>query len=107
MSEIRKFKNGKIKIHLESSDILSNGEIDENVYYEHMESYEGLSICQINGYQYLVDFQKDLCYYLGSYLMQNPIMIILDVLKSDHRMYLIPESKKKSKSLLQDLENGY
>lgn len=106
MAEIKKFKNGKIKVTLQKSYDLENGEVNENVYHDDMFMAD-LSINQINGYQYLVDYNTQLVYELGSYLMQNPLKWILDTLFEFSRMYFIPLSKKESKSLLEDLENDY
>jgi len=107
--DIKKFKNGKIRFMLETSD-LNNGEVDENVYHDDM-FFKDLYINQINGYQYIVDFNTGRVYELGSYLLQNPLMFLLDEFKeareARHYFYLYPLSKRESKSLLKDLENGY
>lgn len=107
MADIKKFKNGKIKVSIDKQyDILSNGAINENVYHEDM-FFNDLYVNQINGYSYLVDFNTSLVYETGSYLLQNPLKYILDTLSENGKMYFYPLSKKESKSLLQDLENGY
>lgn len=105
--EIKKFKNGKIKMTIQKNyDINDDGTINENVYHDDM-FFSDLYINQINGYQYICDFNTSLVYEMGSYLMQNPLKFILDTLQEDKQIYLYPLSKKESKSLLQDLENGY
>lgn len=104
---IKKFKNHKIKLTIEKAyDITPEGDIDENVYHNDM-SMSDLCINQINGYQYIVDFNTSTVYDLGSYLMQNPLKWLLEKLKEENTMYLYPCSRKESKSLLEDLENGY
>lgn len=96
---IKKFKNGKVMLQCKKS------ELNENFYHDEM-FWSDLYINQINGYLYITDFNTQLVYEIGSYLMQNPIKYILDTIESDGKMYLYPLSKKESKSLLQDLENG-
>ena len=103
---IKKFKNGKILLKPDKIDILDDGSIDENFYHDDM-FYSDLCICQINGYQYIVDFNTSLVYELGSYLLQNPLKYILEELEENGKLYLYPLSKKQSLSLLQDLENEY
>lgn len=104
--KITKFKNGKIKLELESSDFDYQGNVREEVYHDDMFMCD-LYIEQINGYQYIVDTNTQRVYELGSYLLQNPLKYLLDELKEHGKMYLYPLSKRESKSLLQDLENGY
>ena len=103
---IKKFKNGKVKLQVEKCDRLSDGTVDENVYHDDM-CCDDLYIHQINGYQYVVDFNTSTVYELGSYLLQNPLKWILDILEEEGRMYLYPLTKRESLSLLEDLENGY
>jgi hypothetical protein len=107
MATIKKFSNGKIKVTIQKEyDILSNGSIDENVYHDDF-FMSDLSINQINGYQYLVDYNTQLVYEMGSYLMHNPLKFILDTLQENGKIYFYPLSKRQSKSLLQDLESGF
>ena len=103
---IKKFKNGKILLKPDKMDILEDGSIDESFYHDDM-FIQDLYINQINGYQYIVDFNTGLVYELGSYLLQNPLKYILDELEENGKMYLYPLTRKHSKDLLQDLENGY
>lgn len=104
--KITKFKNGKIKLELEASDFDNQGNVREEVYHDDM-CMHNLYIEQINGYQYIVDMSTQRVYELGSYLLQNPLKYLLDELKEHGMYYLYPLSKRESKSLLQDLENGY
>ena len=105
--KIKKFKNGKITMTLEKNyDFNEDGSINENVYHDDM-FMSDLYINQINGYQYVTDYNTQRVYNLGSYLLQNPLKYILDELKEHGKMILYPLSKRESKSLLQDLENGY
>lgn len=98
---IKKFKNGNITIRFDKD--YTN--IDE--FYGRDMFWNDLYINQINGYEYLVDFNTQLVYELGSCLMQNPLKEIEDIVKEQGSMKLHPLSKKDSKSLLQDLENGF
>ena len=102
---IKKFKNGKILLKPDKSDF-TNGVLDENFYHDEM-FFSDLSINQINGYQYITDYNQSRVYELGSYLMQNPLKWLLDELQENGKLYLYPLTKRESKSLLQDLENGY
>lgn len=102
---IKKFKNGKLRLEVVKDDFV-NGEVHENFYHDEM-FMSDLYLNQINGYQYLVDFNQDIVYELGSYLMQNPLKWLLDELKDHKKLILYPLSKRESKSLIQDLENGY
>lgn len=111
MDEIKKFKNGKLAFRVDKNySITKDGELDENYYHDGM-FMNDLSLNQINGYIYLVDFNTQTVYEIGSYLVQNPLKYLLDTILEHHKagkvFYLHPLSKKESKSLLQDLENGY
>jgi hypothetical protein len=106
---VKKFKNNKLKLEIEKSDYFyfgHGGELQDTLYFEEIEGSD-LYINQINGYQYLVDFNKNVVYEMGSYLLQNPLKYLLDELEEKKRIYFYPLSKKHSRSLLQDLENGY
>jgi len=106
MAQIKKFKNGKIKISLELKyDINDDMTINENVYHDDMTNSD-LCINQINGCLYIVDYNTSIVYLLGSSLLQNPLKYILDILQEDKKLYLYPCNSSKSKSLLQDLERG-
>jgi len=105
--DIKKFKNGKIKMSIQKDyDIENDGSINENVYHDDM-FMSDLSLNQINGYMYITDYNTQLVYELGSYLMQNPLKFLLEELEEKHTLYFYPLNKKESRSLLQDLENGY
>ena len=66
-----------------------------------------LYLNQINGYMYIVDYNRILVYEIRSYFLHNPLKYILDELEEHGKMYLYPLTRKESLSLLQDLENGY
>ena len=99
--EIKKLKNGNLVLKLEKREVVT-----ENIYHDEM-FMSDLSINQINGYQYLVDYNRSLVYDLGSYYCQNPLKELLGTLEKDKRIKLYPENKRKSKDLIEDLENGY
>lgn len=99
---IKKFKNGKILLKPDTMEDIKN----ESFYHDEMFMAD-LYLNQINGYMYIVDFNRSLVYELGNYLLQNPLKYILDELMEHGKMYLYPLSKNESLSLLQDLENGY
>lgn len=109
---IKEFKNGKIKLQLEQKyDYDDDNEINiDNIYHRDM-TMSDLYINQINGYQYVVDWNRQVVYPLiseGYHLSTyNPLIFLRDELKKKPIFYLYPESKRESKSLLQDLENGY
>lgn len=111
MEEIKKFKNGKLAFRVDKNySITDEGELDENYYHDGMFMHD-LYLNQINGDMYLVDFNTQKVYELGSYLMQNPLKYLLDTILEHHKdgkvFYLYPLSKAECKCLLQDLENGY
>ena len=106
MALIKKFKNGKIKVELDYRDDGNTAQEIESVYHDDMFMAD-LYLNQINGYQYLVDWNTQLVYELGSYLFQNPLKEMLDELLEKGKIYFYPLSKKESLSLLEDLENGY
>lgn len=104
---IKKFKNGNIVLDIR--DDIKSGYYEktidsiENFYYNDM-CMEDLYINQINGYLYIVDFNKRLVYDLpGGYLFKD----FLEELLNKGKIKLIPYGKKISKELLNDLENGY
>lgn len=110
---VKKFKNGKIKLQLEQKYDYNNNnnEIDiDNIYHRDMTMCD-LYINQINGYQYVVDWNTYTVYPLiseGYHLScYNPLVFLRDELKKNPIFYLYPETKKESKSLLEDLDNGY
>lgn len=103
---IKKFKNGKLVLRVEKGDFNEDGTVNENFYHDEM-FMSDLYINQINGYHYLVDFNKSLVYDLGSYLMQNPLKYILEGLGEYGKLTFYPLQKYKCLSLLEDLENGY
>ena len=107
---IKKFKNGKIKLVIETYDKIYYGDgvevNSEDIYPDCMEM-DDLSINQINGYQYIVDYNTQTVYELHYYLQQNPIKWLLKTLNNNNVLYLHPLSKKESKVLMQNLENGY
>jgi hypothetical protein len=106
MTIVKKFKNGKIKIQLDYMNDGTTAQEIESVYHDDM-FMSDLYINQINGYSYVVDFNTNLVYEIGSYLCQNPLKQILDELLEKSKIYLYPLTKKQSKDLLEDLENGY
>ena len=106
MAIVKKFKNGKIKIQLDYMNEGTTAQEIESVYHDDM-FMSDLYINQANGYSYLVDFNTGLVYELGSYLMQNPLKQILDELLEKNKIYFYPLTKKQSRDILEDLENGY
>ena len=112
--KIKKFRNGKIKLTVEPKHDIEykintkefDTKISESVYHNDM-FFADLYINQINGYQYITNHNTQRVYELGSYLMQNPLKWLLDELAEKRTIYFYPLSRKQSKSLLQDLENGY
>ena len=114
--KIVKFKNGNIKIYM--YDTFFYNDID--LYYNHEITMNDLYFNQINGYMYLVDYNTQTVYeymQLGGQKkhntiyslcnVQNPLKELIDGLTEHKKIYLFPLTKKLSKSLLQDMENGY
>lgn len=111
MEEIRKFKNGKIRFRVDPNySIDKHGKLKEEYYHDGM-FMNDLYLNQINGYMYLVDWNTQCVYPIGSYLVQNPLKYLLDTILEHHKegksFYLYPVGKIEAKSLLRDLENGY
>jgi len=109
---IKKFKNGKIKLQIEPKfDYNNSNEIDIDEVYHRDITMSDLYINQINGYQYVVDFNTQLVYPLiseGYHLSYyNPLVFLRNEFTKKATLYFYPESKKQSKSLLEDLDNGY
>ena len=102
---IKKFKNGNIVLDIK--DDIKSGyyektiESIENFYHNDM-CMEDLYINQINGYLYIVDFNKRLVYDLP-----RGYLNFLEELLNKGKIKLIPYGKKISKELINDLENGY
>jgi hypothetical protein len=112
---IKKFKNGNLL--LKSPYKLPKNSIDSSLYCNNIDAYYNnemffadLNLNQINGYMYITDFNKELAYDLhchGYYYQCNILIWLDDKLKNEGNLKLYALSKKKSRSLLQDLENGY
>ena len=104
---IKKFKNGNIVLDIR--DDIKSGYYEKTIdsienFYHHDMCMEDLYINQINGYLYIVDFNKRLVYDLpGGYLFKD----FLEELLNKGKIKLIPYGKIMSKELLNDLENGY
>ena len=102
---IRKFKNGNIVLDIR--DDIKKGYYEKTIdgieNFYHNEMYmEDLYVNQINGYLYIVDFNKRLVYDLP-----RGYLNFLKELLNKGKIKLIPYGKKISKDLLNDLENGY
>ena len=102
---IKKFKNGNIVLDIR--DDIKKGYYEKTIegienFYHHDMCMEDLYINQINGYLYIVDFNKRLVYDLP-----RGYLNFLEELLNKGKIKLIPYGKKISKELLHDLENGY
>ena len=102
---IRKFKNGNIVLDIR--DDIKKGYYEKTIdgieNFYHNEMYmEDLYVNQINGYLYIVDFNKRLVYDLP-----RGYLNFLKELLNKGKIKLIPYGKRISKELLNDLENGY
>ena len=94
MAEIKKFKNGKIKIELEAYDRQQGDEIQDIEYIYHDEMFmKDIRFTTFDGDYYLVDDNTDHVYYFGSYLCQNPLKQLLDELRESGKIYLYPLSE--------------
>jgi len=108
--KIKKFKNGNVNLKLEKSDFFyyddTENKIDIDKLYNNEITMEDLYFNQVNGYMYLIDYNKRLIYEYGN--GYNNILITLrNELLENNTIKLIPLSKKESKQLFIDLENGY
>lgn len=109
---IKKFKNGKIYMDIKE-DLKSgfyevgNGhekDMEELEKFYHDEMFiNDLSINQINGCLYIVDFNTQLVYDLP----HGHFEMFLESLGKGKKIILQPYGKRASRSLLEDLENGY
>ena len=102
---IKKFKNGNIVLDIRED--IKKGYYEKTIdgieNFCHNEMYmEDLYVNQINGYLYIVDFNKRLVYDLP-----RGYLNFLKELLNKGKIKLIPYGKKISKDLLNDLENGY
>ena len=102
---IKKFKNGNIVLDIRED--IKKGYYEKTIdgieNFYHNEMYmEDLYVNQINGYLYIVDFNKRLVYDLP-----RGYLNFLKELLNKGKIKLIPYGKKISKDLLNDLENGY
>ena len=109
---VKKFKNGNVRIFSPyfmrdyySVDCL-RGNIDR--LYNEFITMQDLYFNQINGYMYLVDFNRgrvyDCTYLLGP---GNPLPALDNELKKASYLTLHPLTVRESKSLMQDLERGF
>ena len=102
---IKKFKNGNIVLDIRED--IKKGYYEKTIegienFYHHDMCMEDLYINQINGYLYIVDFNKRLVYDLP-----RGYLNFLEELLNKGKIKLIPYGKRISKELLYDLENGY
>jgi len=81
---IKKFKNGNINLKLQKEDI-EDGQIDENVYHDEMFMDDLYIHIDYNGDKWIADYNTGRAYYLGSYLLQNPLKSLLDTLYDFHK----------------------
>lgn len=103
---IKKFKNGNIVLSIKEE--LKSGYFEPNIhsvegFYHNDMFFENLYINQINGYMYIVDFNTQFVYDLPG---NNFELFLLELIENG-KIKLIPYGKRISKSLIQDLENGY
>ena len=117
---IKKFKSGTLNLKLEKSDFFYYG--TRNPHESHLQNininidnlYDGeitmndLCFNSINGYMYLMDYNKGLMYDFSSCYI-NILLYIKELLlngyKNNQIIKLYPISKKESKQLFIDLEN--
>ena len=112
-SGIKKFKNGNINIKLDLSNdscYLENGKVDIDKFYYNELNMNDLYFNQINGGSYLVDFNTNLVYdFTICEYGWIPELRHLEneLIEGKGFLKLYSLGKRQSKSLLQDLENGY
>ena len=109
---IKKFKNGKLKLSAPKGEIDKyiyldeEGNINEDYYHDVM-FMSDLSINQINGYMYLVDFNRQLVYPLHQFDFFNLLEDLFKKIQEEGKIYLYPVDKKEGNYLLKCLEGGY
>lgn len=113
VQEVTKFKNGKLALRVAARTgwyLDSNKQLTDSYYHDIM-FMSDLYIFQLGDSQYLVDYNTQRVYLLGSYLLQNPVKYLLDGVmeanKNRKAYYLYPLSKKECKQILRDLELEY
>lgn len=99
---IGKYRNGYILLKPDACDFDDNGAVKESFYHDDM-FCKNLYLEEIDATWYLVDFEKSLCYYMGSYLMQNPLKELLETLAEKKHILRSPLSKAESNKLIATL----
>lgn len=107
--EIRKFKNGKIRMQVNKNGYYWNddGTINESFYHDEM-FINSLYIEEIQGNFFIVDYEtKNVYDFFNSYLLHNPLKFLLDELAEKGRIYLypMPEGKRLFKQYIKEQEN--
>lgn len=97
---IKKFINGNILLD-NRKDFVKYNTTGENFYHDDMTMFD-LYIVQVNGYLYICDMETKKFYDLPRNHTQ---LFFEDLEKKAIRLY--PYGKKMSKSLFEDMENGY
>ena len=103
---IKKFKNGKINLDLRGDFKKAYYEKtikSMEIFYNYEMFMEDLAINQINGYLYIIDFNRNFVYDLPAFTYADFLQKLMD----DEKIVLYPYSKEVAEDLLQDLENGY
>jgi len=108
---IKKRKNGNITIkspYYENKNSVNHALYTHNIdtFYNNEITMSDLYFNQINGYMYLTDYNTS-CVYDFSNCYVNILSHFDNLLLTTKKLKLYPLSKKESKSLLEDLENGY
>ena len=100
---VKVFKNGKIKLGVPKRDPYfrdANGKVLEDFYHGVL-FWDNIYIESIEGNWYIVNFSNKRVYnYYNSYLVQNPLKVLLDDLTENEVIYLYPMSARESKQLL-------
>lgn len=93
---IRKFKNGNIVLKMDNQK-----EFDIDLFYNEDMFWEDLYFNQIEGYMYLVDYNKTLVYDFGDCYMNILLYLKERLERGTVRLYPLP--KKQGELLLQEL----
>lgn len=100
---IKKFSNGNINMRLEKCDV-ENRMVNENIYHDDMFMSDLYIEQGDDGYSYILDHNKQLVYYLGSYMVQNPLKWLLDTLQDAYNnSKTVKIYPYKSKTLYQEI----
>lgn len=100
---IKKYKNGNITLRAEKSDFDGDGNVKESFYHDDMFMRDLYIENTDDGTCYIIDYNTNKAYLFGSYLMQNPLKLLLDRLKECPMIKLYPLLNEDSLKVTEEL----